>query len=163
MDNWDSTTPPRAYTAHSRDQFRHHRLRMDSLSPERLPKSSVTITTDSDEVVNSKQPLRRKKHKLLFTKHSSCDEEDGDTTNSVDHVVPSSEIMSSLNKINSQLGEVLTRLAHPSTTTTTASSTHPYPNTDPLLQSRRADKTEEELLNKRLYYLGEEFHLLLSY
>ena len=119
------------------------------------------MTTDSEDVLNSKQLLRRKRCKSSSSKQLSCDGErdSDDTTNSFDHAaVPSSEIMSSLNKINSQLGEVLTRLGHPSTTTTgTASSIQPYPSIDPLLQARRPDKTEEELRSKWQYYLGKEF------
>ena len=161
VDNWEPSSP-KLYSAYGRDQFKHHRLRTESLSPERLTKSSVTITTDTDEVVNSKQVSRRNRYKSP-SKHLSCDDEadNGDVTNSFDHAnVPSSDIMNSLNKINSQLGEVLSRLTHPSTT---ALSIQPYPSTDPLLQPRRPDKTEEELRSKWLYYLGKEFHVFVYY
>ena len=156
VDNWEPSSP---YSAYDRDQFRHHQLRTDSLTPERLTKSSATMTTDTDEVVSSKQMSRRKRYKS--SKQLSCDDEadNDDVTNSFDHAnVPSSEIMSSLNKINSQLGEVLTRLTHPSTTT---SSIQPYPSADPLLQPRRPDKTEEELRSKWVYYLGKELSLFI--
>ena len=159
VDNWEPSSP-NVYSAYGRDQYKHHRLRTHSLTPERLTKSSVTMTTDTDEVVNSKQASRRKRYKSS-SKQLSCDDkaDNGDVTNSVDHAnVPSSEIMSSLNKINSQLGEVLTRLTHPSTTT---SSIQPYPSADPLLQPRRPDKTEEELRSKWLYYLGKELSLFI--
>ena len=162
VDNLELSSP-KPYSAYGRDQFTHHRLRTESLSPERLTKSSVTMTTDTDEVVNSKQALRRKRYKSSSSKRLSCDDEadyNGDVTSSFDHAnVPSSEIMTSLNKINSQLGEVLTRLVHPSTITT--SSIQPYPSADPLLQPKRPDKTEEELHSKWLYYLGKEFHVFV--
>jgi len=118
------------------------------------------MTTDSDEVVNSKQSLRQKKHKLL-SKHlpgNGSDDDNETATSSVNHTIPSSEIMNSLSKINSQLGEVLTRLSQP---TTNASSIQPYPNNDPLLLSRRPDKTEEELQSKWLHYLGKQVLVLL--
>ena len=139
------------YTSYNRDRFKRHQIRTDSrLSPDTL------FTTDSDEVLNSKQSFRWKKHKLT-TKCLSCDDDENDevTSNySVDGAVPatSSElIMSSLSKINSQLGEVLTRLGQP-----TPSPIQPYPSSDPLLQPRRPDKTEEELRSKWLQYLGKE-------
>ena len=102
-------------------------------------------------MVNLKHsPLKRKKHKS-FSKHLSCDDDDD-----VDLAQPSTEIMSSLNKINSQLGEVLTRLAQQSSTTTSSSiQPPPYPSADPLLHARKPDKTEEELRNKWLYYMGK--------
>ena len=125
------------------------------------------MTTDTEEVLNSKQLLRRKRCKSSSSKQLSCDGErdSDDVTNSFDHAaVPSSEIMSSLNKINSQLGEVLTRLGNPSATTTgTASSVQPYPSIDPLLQARRPDKTEEELRNKWQCYLGKEICVRFIY
>lgn len=156
IDNWELSSP-KSHTTHSvRDhQYRHHRLRTDSVSSEQIPKSSVTVTSDSDDVVNLKHSLRRKKHKS-FSKHLSCDEEEDDDDN-VDLAEPSSEIMSSLNKINSQLGEVLTRLDQQSSAITTSSSIQPppYPSTDPLLHARKPDKTEEELCNKWLHYMGK--------
>ena len=153
IDNWELSSP-KPHTTHSgRDQYRHHRLRTDSLSPEQVPKSSsVTVTSDNDDTVNLKHSLRRPKHKS-FSKRLSCDEDDD---NDNDRAVPSTEIMSSLNKINSQLGEVLTRLAQQSSVTTSSSiQPTPYPSADPLLHVRKPDKTEEELRNKWLYYLGK--------
>lgn len=161
MDHWEPSAPE-ACTKYHRDQFTHHRLRTDSLSPERLFKSSVTMTTDSDEAVNSKQSLRWKKHK--YGKRLSCDNDDDidsedDVTSCVENTLHSSDIMSSLNKINSQLGEVLSRLTQPVISNT--STIQPYPSSDPLLQPRKPDKTEEELRSKWLYYLGKEFHMSL--
>lgn len=157
MNDWDGLSPK----TYCRDQVAlHHRLRTDSPSPERLPKSSITMTTDSDEVVNSKQSLRWKKHKLLG-KHLSCNDSEDEVTDSVSHAVPSSEIMSSLSKINNQLGEVLTRLSQ--STVTATSSIQPYPNNDSLLLPRRPDKTEEELQSKWLHYLGKQVFVFACY
>ena len=65
----------------------YHCLRTESLD-RRLPQSSMTMTTDTEEVLDSKQLLRRKRYKSSSSKQLSCDGErdsDNDVTNSFDH------------------------------------------------------------------------------
>ena len=115
---------------------RHHKA--DSQSPERLRPSLLTSETEED-IGTHKQAWRHKKHKL----HEKL-EDHRQMSSGQDDLVVSTQIMNSLSQINSQLGEVLTKLGQPT----------PYPSNDPLLQMRIPDRTEEELHRKWQQYLG---------
>lgn len=121
--------------------YRRH-YKADSQSPERLRPSLLTSETEEDIGVMHKQAWRHKKHKL----HEKL-EDHRQMSSGQDDLVASTQIMNSLSQINSQLGEVLTKLGQPTPTTT-------YPSNDPLLQMRIPDRTEEELHRKWQQYLG---------
>ena len=137
-----SKSYPTVHSRHHADlKYRRHQ-KADSQSPERLRPSLLTSETEEDTSVKHKQAWRLKKHML-----SEKLEDYRQMSSGQDDLVASTQIMNSLSQINSQLGEVLTKLSQPASTTS-------YPTNDPLLQMRIPDRTEEELHRKWQQYLG---------
>jgi len=111
---------------------------------ERLRPSLLTSETDEDMSAKHKHVAwRKQKHRL----HEKLEDDHRQMSSGQDDLVPSTQIMNSLSQINSQLGEVLSKLGQPTPPTI-------YPSTDPVLQMRIPDRTEEELHKKWQQYLG---------
>jgi len=131
--------PTAIHSRHHTDLNYHRQHKADSQSSERFRPSLLTSETEEDTSIKHKQAWRHKKHKKL--------EDHRQMSSGQDDLVASTQIMNSLSQINSQLGEVLTKLSQPTPTTS-------YPSNDPLLQMRIPDRTEEELHRKWQQYLG---------